>query len=155
VVAVTDTLTGSDEVIGRVLDNLDALVSDLLDRRVQFTDLVSALRTLVAVAVDERDQIGEVLDSASGLANTLAGVARDTAPELARDVTSLHALAALIDDNGEEIVRSVDGFRGATDALGRAGSYGSWLNLYICNLELKVGPLQTAIPPNVHSEVCR
>jgi len=155
VVSVTSTLTGSDEVIGRVLDNLDALVSDLLDRRVQFTDLVSALRTLVAVAVDERDQIGEVLDSASGLANTLAGVARDTAPELARDVRSLHALTALIDDNGEEIVRSVDGFRGAVGALGRAGSYGTWFNLYLCNLEIQVGPVQTTIPPNVHSEVCR
>ncbi len=155
VVSVTSTLNGSDEVIGRVLDNLDALVSDLLDRRVQFTDLVSALRTLVAVAVDERDQIGEVLDSASGLANTLAGVARDTAPELARDVRSLHALTALIDDNGEQIVGSVEGFTQAVGALGRAGSYGTWFNLYLCNLEIQVGPVQTTIPPNLHSEVCR
>ncbi|MGI5127525.1 MCE family protein [Pseudonocardia sp. CA-107938] len=154
-VSVTSTLTGSDEVVGRVLDNLDALVSDLLDRRVQFTDLVSALRTLVAVAVDERDQIGEVLDSASRLADTLAGVARDTERDAARDVRSLHALAAQIDDNSAAILRSVEGFTTATGALGRAAGYGSWVNLYLCNLEVAVGPVQTTIPPNVHSEVCR
>jgi phospholipid/cholesterol/gamma-HCH transport system substrate-binding protein len=155
VVSVTSTLSGSDEVIGRVLDNLDAMVSDLLDRRVQFTDLISALRTLVSVAVDERGQIGEVLDSTSKLAETLAGVARDTAPDLAPDVRSLHALAALVDDNGEQIIGSIQGFTQAIGTLGRAGSYGSWLNLYICNLELQVGPLQPQIPPDVHSEVCR
>lgn len=155
VLAVTSTITGKDEVIERVLDNLDVVIGSMLAKRVEFTDLVHALTTLVETAAAERDQIGDVLDSASRLAGTLAGVTRQVGPDLSKDITSLNRVATMVDENGNALVGSVQSLTQALNALGRASGYGSWVNLYVCNLVVKVGPLQGPVPPPVHSEVCR
>lgn len=155
VLAVTSTITGKDEVLGRVLDNLNVVIGNMLAKRVEFTDLVQALTALVKTVSEEREQIGDVLDSTSRLAGTLAGVTRQVGPELSKDVTSLHRALAMVDDNGPALIGSVNSVTQTMNALGRASGYGSWVNLYICNLRVKVGPVQGAVPPNVHSEVCR
>ncbi|MFC4945941.1 MCE family protein [Pseudonocardia sp. GCM10023141] len=155
VIAVTSTITDRDAVIGRVLDNLNVVISGLLGKQAQFTDLVGALTTLVQTAADERAQIGDVLDSASQLAGTLADVTRRAGPDLAKDVTSLHAVAAMVDENGNALIGGLQSVNQALNGLGRASGYGSWVNLYLCNLVVKVGPVEATVPPNVHSSVCR
>jgi phospholipid/cholesterol/gamma-HCH transport system substrate-binding protein len=155
VVAVTSTVTSKDAVIGRVLTNLNAVIGNMLGKRVQFTNLVNAMSTLVQTAAAERGQLGEVLDSTSQLATTLAGVTDQVGPDLTKDVRSLSGAARVIDRNGKQFPAAIRSVTGALNRLGRAGGYGSWLNMYVCNLSVSVGPAGVTVPPNVHSGVCR
>lgn len=155
VVAVTSIVTNKDAVIGRVLANLNAVIGRMLGKRVQFTDLVHAMSTLVQTAAAERGQLGQVLDSTNQLATTLAGVTDQVGPDLTKDVRSLNGATEVISRNGKQFPASLGSVRQAMNQLGRAGGYGSWLNMYVCNLSVSVGPVGVTVPPDTHSGVCR
>jgi phospholipid/cholesterol/gamma-HCH transport system substrate-binding protein len=138
-------LADDNEVIEQLIDNLNKVVVTLADNGAQFSGTIDRLQRLVTELSENRDPI-DSLDAGTASLADLLGQAR--AP-LAGTVGQLNRLAPLLDDDKEKLDaalgRAPDNYR----KLIRLGSYGSWLNIYICSLSFRVTDLQgnTAVFP--------
>ncbi|WP_020497119.1 MCE family protein [Sciscionella marina] len=155
VVSLTSKITKDDPLIGALLDNLNSVIGSVLGKKQQFTSLVSALGKLMRLAVDERGQISDVLDSTTRMANTLAGVTEQSGAKLTNNLTLLNQVSGQLSQHGPELVRAFGSASTGFAKLGNLTSYGSWANVYLCSVSLKLGPIDTTLPPNIHSGVCR
>jgi phospholipid/cholesterol/gamma-HCH transport system substrate-binding protein len=155
VIALTSTITGNDALIGRVLDNLNSVIGDVLGKKEQFTSLVSALTALSTMATQETGQIEDVLGSATGMAAALNSVLGRSGSALTTDLTQLNQVAGIMSANGNGLVSAFTSVNTAMAKIGDMSMYGSWWNIYVCNASFQVGPATITLPPDEHSEVCR
>ena len=129
---LTSTLAGKDKVIGRVIDNLTTVVDTINAREGEFDELVSTLRELVNGFAADRRPIGQAISALAGLTDSTAGLLGPVRDPLKHDIKDLGRLS----DNLNRDQPLVEGFvrRLPTKmtTIGRLASYGSWLNLYLC-----------------------
>jgi phospholipid/cholesterol/gamma-HCH transport system substrate-binding protein len=142
-------LADDNEVIEQLIDNLNKVVVTLADNGAQFSGTIDRLQRLVTELSENRDPIGEAIDSLDAGTASLADLLGQARAPLAGTVGQLNRLAPLLDDDKEKLDaalgRAPDNYR----KLIRLGSYGSWLNIYICSLSFRVTDLQgnTAVFP--------
>jgi phospholipid/cholesterol/gamma-HCH transport system substrate-binding protein len=156
----TATLTGNladkDEVLGRVLDNLTPLLRDLSSRSSEFEQTVGDLRTLMTGLAKERTSIGGSIDGVSKLSEATASLVAEARPSLKHDVRTAREFGRISVEEMDRINQLFDSLPGATAAFARPMSYGTWLNMYICNMSVVVGDTDTTIGPasGHYSEAC-
>lgn len=155
VVALSSKATRNDAVLGELLDNLNSIIGSMLGKKQQFTSTVAALDKLMRLAVDERGQIDDVMDSATRMATTLAGITDEAGATITNNLRLLNGVSGNLADHGSELVRAFQSVNQGLVKLGNLTSYGSWANVYLCTIGLKIGPVDTGMPPDIHSEVCR
>ncbi|MDN3357845.1 MCE family protein [Actinomadura sp. DC4] len=130
--SLTSTLAGKDQVIGRVIDNLTTVVETVNSREGRFDQLITTLQQLVHGFAADRKPIGEAIDALSGLTTStggLLGLARDP---LRRDIRDLGRLSSNLDRDQPLVEGFVRRLPAKMNAIARIASYGSWLNLYLC-----------------------
>ena len=134
-----------DRVIGKVIENLNAVLDTINVRDQQLSALIVQLQRLVSGLAADRTPIGEAIGSLGQLADTTAGLVSDARPPLREDIAALGALATTL-AGSEQVVDGVLRFLPEKlTTLSRAGSYGSWFNFYLCGIEGAVTvPVATA-----------
>ncbi len=155
VVAVTSAVSEQDQVIGEIVSNLNEVLGTMNRNRGEMRDLITGLRELTSSAAQNREQIAATLDSGSQLAGSLSDVLDDIGPGLSRDMRSVHAVTDDLVRNQRELEATVRGLPPFLETINRAGGYGSWVNVYICNLSVSVGGDPISLGAGPHSEVCR
>lgn len=157
----TATLTGNvaerDEVIGQVVDNVTLVLETTEGHREEIATLIEDLGDLTHGLARDRDAIGASMDSIQELTSMAAGLLDDTAAAITRDIAGLHTFGAFLAHN---VASLRDGLAGIPTQLAlyiKTLGYGSFLNVYICNLDLKTtGSPSLDFPPgDRHSERCR
>jgi phospholipid/cholesterol/gamma-HCH transport system substrate-binding protein len=159
-VSVTEGLSAKDAVLGSVLTNLQSIVDFSLTHRQDFRELLTGLATLAHGLAEDRQQIVDALDATSGLAASLADLVDELGPELEAAVVSADGASRTLVDNSAqltEILRQTPGFLAAA---GRLLDYGTWGNVYVCNLSVgmpgsSAGTAPVDLSAGPHSEVCR
>jgi phospholipid/cholesterol/gamma-HCH transport system substrate-binding protein len=130
--SLTTTLAAKDRVIGQVVDNLTAVLDTVNTRQSDFTDLVATLQQLVTGFSQDREPIGQAVTAISQLTTSTSGLLRDGRQPLKDSITQLGRLST----NLAGATPQLRGFLTTTPAkfraVGRLASYGSWLNLYLC-----------------------
>jgi phospholipid/cholesterol/gamma-HCH transport system substrate-binding protein len=157
--SLTSTLAARDQVIGRVIDNLNAVLKTVNARGEEFTDLVTTLRELVSGLARDREPIGEAIDAIGGLATTTTGLLREGREPLRRDIVALGEVSGTL-SSGPELETFLQRLPVKMDAIGRTTSYGSWLNVYLCSASISgVASSEADVPPPtglpVTEERCR
>lgn len=155
VVAVTSTISEHDQVIGEVVSNLDRVLGTMNRNRDEMRGLITGLDELTSEAARNRGQIAETLDSGSALAGSLSDALGEIGPGLSHDVRSIRQVTDSLVRNQEEMEGTVQNLAPFLHAINRAGGYGSWINVYICNLGVSVGGEPLSLGAGPHSEVCR
>lgn len=155
VVSVTATINSKDQVIGQLLDNLTAVLTTINSHRDDLKALLDGLATLTDNVAASRQQIAEALDSGAQLAGTLSGLLGELSPTLTRDVRSVDALTKTLLRNSDGIDAAIQAAPGFFADLNRATDYGSWVNIYICNLSVTLGTTPADLGFGPHSAVCR
>lgn len=155
VVAVTSALADQDQVIGQVVDNLNTVLGTLDQNREQMRGLISGLSQLTSAAAQQAPQIAESVDSGAALAGSLNDVLGEIGPGLSHDVRSMQQITAGMVRDQQRFASAVHELPPFLTAINRAGGYGSWMNVYICNLSASVGGLNVNLGAGPHSEVCR
>lgn len=155
IVSLTSKITKDGPLLGRLLHNVNSVIGSLLGRKQQFTDLVAALDKLMRVAVHERGQFSDVLDSTTHMANALAGVTDKTGKQLTNSLGMLNRIAGTLSGKGSKLVTAFRSANKGFEKLGNLTNYGSWANVYLCSARIRTGPLNTKIGPDLHSKVCR
>lgn len=154
-VNVTQNLAAKDEVISSVLTNLTSIVDFTVAHREDFTALLDGLATLTNGVAEDRQQIVDALDATSGLARSVADLVETLAPDV-------EALLGPLDQTGQMLIKNQEAFTTVLaqtpaflDTTNRVLEYGSWTNLYLCNLSINVvGGAPVDLGAGPHSEVC-
>jgi phospholipid/cholesterol/gamma-HCH transport system substrate-binding protein len=155
--SLTSTLAGKDQVIGRVIDNLTTVVNTVNDREGEFDQLISTLRQLVHGFAADRKPIGEAISAISGLTTSTAGLLGPSRDPLKQDIRGLGRLASNLDRDQPLVEGFVRTLPTKMITIARLASYGSWLNLYLCQASVSgvswyeggpppPGPPPTGIP---------
>ncbi|WP_243788184.1 MCE family protein [Saccharopolyspora gloriosae] len=155
VVSVTSGLTERDQVIGEVLVNLNTVLATTTEHREQLRTLIGRLGELTSAVAEDRGRIAEALDAGGALANSVRGSMDQITPNLTRDVDALGTMSQGWVDNRQRFDTAVQGLPELVTKLNRTLDYGTWVNIYVCNLRVSVGGAQVDLGGGPHSEVCR
>jgi phospholipid/cholesterol/gamma-HCH transport system substrate-binding protein len=145
----TNALADNSQVIEQLIDNLNTLVGTLAKQGDQFSGAVDKLEQLITGLAQDRDPIGSAIDALNTGTASLADLLTQARPPLAGTVDQLNRLAPLLDDQkvllDTGLQKAPENYR----KLVRLGAYGSFVNYYICGLNLRLTDLQgrTAVFP--------
>lgn len=150
-------LADRSEVIQQVVDNLRTTFRTLSDADTEFADSIDRLDTLVGELATEREPIGQAIDALSSGTASLAELLTDARPPLAGTIDELNRLAPLLNDRKERLEVALQKAPENYRKLVRLGSYGSFINVYLCGLSLRVSDVQlrTVVFPWVKNDAER
>lgn len=156
VVVLTENVAKQDKVIGEVLTNLRGVTDFALRTEPDFRRLMTSLAEMASGMAKSRDNIGQAIDASSALAQSLSGLMTDVKPALERDMASANRLAGTLVRHKDDFARTLGLMPNGLSAMNRTLEYASWLNVYICNLNVDGVPVADGIDLGAgpHSEVC-
>jgi phospholipid/cholesterol/gamma-HCH transport system substrate-binding protein len=145
----TNALADRSAVIQQAIDNLRTVLRTLSDEDGNLSASIDKLDDLVTGLAKDREPIGEAIDALSAGTASLADLLTEARPPLAGTVSELHRLAPLLDMDKEMIETAIQKSPANYRKLVRLGAYGSWLNVYLCGITLRVSDMQlrTAVFP--------
>jgi phospholipid/cholesterol/gamma-HCH transport system substrate-binding protein len=154
--SLTSTLADRDAVIGRTIDNLNAVLGTVDERGKQLSTLISELQRFVSGLATDREAIGASLTNIANLADATAGLVQEGRPAIRADVKGLGAVAGNLDDNKKIVAGVLQRLPNKLDTITRTATYGSWFNFYLCDFEGRVILSNTiSYTPNYHSSAAR
>jgi phospholipid/cholesterol/gamma-HCH transport system substrate-binding protein len=136
--SLSTALADRDAVIGRVITNLNTVLSTLDGQRDQLSGTIAQLRQFVSGLAADRTAIGGAISTIGGLTAATGSLLRDARPDLAHDVAQLGSLADILDDNSAVIDSTLQRLPGQYAALTRTASSGSWFNFFMCDFDGRV-----------------
>ena len=140
--AFTGALADNSATVQQLIDNLNAVLGTISADGDKFSAAVDRLENLVTGLAADRDPIGTAitaLDNGSASLTDLLVAAR--AP-LAGTVGELARLAPLLEQDKETLDLALQKAPKNYRKLVRLGSYGSWINQYLCGMSVRVSDLQ-------------
>jgi phospholipid/cholesterol/gamma-HCH transport system substrate-binding protein len=145
----SNTLADNNAALEQLTDNLNTVLATLGSEGERFSGALDRFEKLTTALSADRDPIGSAIESLSSGTASIAELLTNVRPPLAGTVDQLNRLAPLVDqDKGlidAAIQRAPQNYR----KLVRVGSYGSFVNYYLCGISLRVTDLQgrTAVFP--------
>jgi phospholipid/cholesterol/gamma-HCH transport system substrate-binding protein len=149
--SLTSTIAGRDAVIGRTVDNLNAVLGTVTQRDQQLGTLVGNLQTLVSGLAADRTSIGDSLSGINDLADATGGLLAEGRPDLAADIAQLNRLAGTLNANSGTLTQLLQLLPGKLTTITRTATYGSWFNFYLCSFQvnLRVGDVTVPYQPGI------
>ena len=149
-------LADRDEVIGRVITNLAQVATDVGSRDTEVDAVIGQLRRLADAAAQDRHKIGSSIAALAGLTDATTGLLTDIRPSLRTDIDKLNRVVATYAQAKEPFGEALRGLPLGLAAFARQMQYGSWINIYICNLlvESPGKPPQKLLDSGANSAVC-
>jgi phospholipid/cholesterol/gamma-HCH transport system substrate-binding protein len=130
--SLTNSLADRDEVIGRVIENMAAVLATVDDRGTELSNLITGLRDLSAGFAEDREAIGASLDGISELTSATASLLVDIREPLRDDIVQLGELATTLNENSETVDGVLQRLPSKLDRIIGTATYGSWFNFYLC-----------------------
>ena len=132
--SLTNTLADRDQVIGEVIDNLTAVLDTINNREDQFDQLVVNTSSLIEGLSADSEAIGSSLDSLADLTSVTDNVLENTRPAVTDSITALNTVATDLNANSDSLASVIETMPLKAEKLVRTGSFGSWLQFYLCDL---------------------
>ncbi|HWH29961.1 MAG TPA: MCE family protein [Mycobacteriales bacterium] len=147
--SLTNSLADRDQLIGEVVDNLNALLGPVAQHNAELSALVLHLQQFVSGLAQDREAIGSSLASIGSLADSTAGLLQEGRPALRTDIAQLGEAAAGLNTptNRDLIQDNLDEFPTKLKVTAPLVSYGSWVNFYLCAVNFKYGPTNEDVTP--------
>jgi phospholipid/cholesterol/gamma-HCH transport system substrate-binding protein len=155
---LTNFLADRDAVVGQVLDNLTPVLTDLAGHGTELQATVEELRALMTGLAKDRKSIGASIDGMSQLIGSTSDLLQQARVPTVRAVKRFRSVMDLFVAHEPEFVAAIGSFGSTLAALGRASSYESAVNIYLCSVIVDVGPAKLNLNGSGNgpwSEVCR
>lgn len=145
------TLADRDALIGSVIENLKTVLATIDDRDQQFATTLEELQRLVSGLAADKDPIGAALPRIAGATGDLTELLQQARPDLKTTIEQTGTVAATLDDGSDTVQWVLDRLPETYKKLVRIGSYGSFLNMYVCGTNFIVDgpdgkPLHITLP---------
>ncbi len=131
--SLTTTLATRDQVIGEVITNLNSVLHTVSKRSGELAGLVNTLQQLVSGLAADRQPIGSAISAIASLTNATAGLLQVARAPLHTDIVQLGRLATNLDNNSGLVNSFLHTLPVKMEEIGKLASYGSWLNLFMCD----------------------
>ena len=145
----SNALADNSQTVQQLVDNLNAVLKTIATDGDKFSGTVDRLEKLVTGLAADRDPIGEAITALDNGTASLADLLTNARAPLAGTVDELSRLAPILDSDKETLDIALQKAPANFRKLVRLGSYGSWINQYLCGMSLRVTDLQgrTAVFP--------
>ncbi|MFN8101434.1 MAG: MCE family protein [Mycobacterium sp.] len=155
--AFTNVIADNGDVVKQLIDNLDTVVAAVAKDGEKFSGAVDGLERLITGLSQEREPIGAAIDALDRGTASLTDLMSQARPPLAGTVEQLNRLAPLLDDGKPTLDLGLQKAPANYRKLLRIGSYGSWINQYLCGMSVRVTDLhgRTAYFPWIKQDVGR
>ncbi|MFF0499988.1 MCE family protein [Nocardia aobensis] len=169
-IAETSTLAeafaGPDQILGTVVDNLARVVGNLAAQSGNIQTTIAQSRKIFEGLNQQRDQLFDQVSEISGVLDRAAQVVDGARPAVSEFITRQPGFARHFLDNKDKFAYLGYNIPLLLKSLSRIVDSGSFLNAYICNIELSVVPqvnpllsalLRAATPGGTprNSAICR
>lgn len=134
--SLTTTVAAKDKVIGEVIANLNTVLKTVNDQEAGFDDLVVTLQKLVTGFSGDRKPLGEAVTAMGALTTVTADLFQDGRKPLKDDIRQLGRLSGQLEKGTPQIENFLQKTPAKMAAISRLTSYGSWLNLYLCEAKV-------------------
>jgi phospholipid/cholesterol/gamma-HCH transport system substrate-binding protein len=139
--AFTQTLATRDQLIGEVIDNLNAVLGTVDAKRAEFDTSVDELQQLIGGLAEGRDSIAGAISPLASAEADLTDMLRKSRRPLQGVLENIRPLATELDERQEEVNQVLDPLEENYLRLNALGAYGSFFNIYYCSIRMKVnGP---------------
>lgn len=144
---LTSALADRDEAIGAVVKNLNTVLDSIVKQAGQVDATVVNLETLITGLSNQANPLAESVANLSNVSGKLTDLLTDNRPLLRQTVSSAQGvLQPLVDQSGQldELAHKLPT---ALTLVGRSsGTYGDFINLYLCDITLTLNGLQPGGP---------
>ena len=150
----SQTLADNNQTVEQVIDNFGAVLNTLSRNDDKFSAAIDRLEQLVSGLAADRDPIGNAIEALANGTASLADLLAHARPPLKATVDQLGRLAPLLDEGKGRLETGLQKAPGNYYKLARLGSYGSFINEYICSISLRFtnGQGGTTVVPWIHQE---
>ncbi|MFD4365983.1 MCE family protein [Rhodococcus sp. NPDC058521] len=138
--SLTNTIADKDAVIGSVINNLNNVLATVNERDDQLDSLITNTQQLVTGLSNERGVVGSAVTSLAGLTDATSDLLEPTRPSIQGSVSALNTLAGTLNRNRDTVDGVLETLPVKLEKLGRAASYGSWFQFYLCGVDIAAGP---------------
>lgn len=136
--SLTSTLATKDKVIGELITNLNSVLTVVNDRSDQLDTTLITLQQLVSGLAEDRKAIGGSLDGLGNLTTSVADLLQDGRAPLKGSIAALGDLSSNLAAAEPVLDSFFQKLPIKLDRIGRLGSYGSWLNFYVCSIKGRI-----------------
>jgi len=155
--AFANSLADNSQTVQQLIDNLNSVLATINADGGKFSATVDGLEKLVTGLAGDRDPIGNAITALDAGTASLTDLLTQARPPLAGTVDQLARLAPILDSDKASLDIALQKAPKNFRKLVRLGSYGSWINQYLCGLSVRVTDLQgrTAYFPWIMQHVGR
>ncbi len=145
----TTALAENDSVIEQLIDNLKVVLSTLTAEGDRFSAAIDRIEKLITGFAADRDPVGAAITALDAGTASLADLLTAARPPLSGVVNELSRLAPILDQDKERVDRALVKAPENYRKLSRLGAYGSFIQMYVCGMSVRVTDLQgrTAVFP--------
>ena len=136
--SLTSTLAEKDQVIGELITSLSGVMTTVNERSGQLDTTLVSMQELVSGLAEDRAAIGTSIEGIGRLTTRVAGLLGDVREPLRKSITDVGVLSANLDKHSDKVDKFLKTLPVKLDRIGRLGSYGSWLNFYLCSMKGRI-----------------
>jgi phospholipid/cholesterol/gamma-HCH transport system substrate-binding protein len=140
----TNALADNGQTVEQLIVSLNDTLATVSRDGKKFSGAVEQLEQLTTGLAADRDPIGDAITALDQGTASMASLLTEARPPLSGTVDQLTRLAPLLSNETDlarldlALQKTPQNYR----KLVRLGSYGSWLNLYLCGISIRVSDLQ-------------
>jgi phospholipid/cholesterol/gamma-HCH transport system substrate-binding protein len=138
--SLTNALADRDQLIGQVIDNLSALLKTTDDHHAQLNSLVVQLKNWMTNLSTDRKTIGASIHNLSGLTAQVAKLLTEGRPYIKADLAQVRRTMTILNKPKNQSVLNevINRLPKMLQRQARVGSYGSWYQYYLCDIDAKI-----------------
>jgi phospholipid/cholesterol/gamma-HCH transport system substrate-binding protein len=139
--AFGSTLGARDQVIGDVINNLNAVLTTVDAKGAQFSASVDELQKLITGLAQGRDAVAGAIPPLASTSSDLTEFLKRGRRPLQGNIENIRPLATEITDRMPEVNNDIEQLGEDYLRLSALGAYGAYFNIYFCSVALKInGP---------------
>ncbi|MEI7717673.1 MAG: MCE family protein [Mycobacterium sp.] len=138
----SNSLADNSQTVQQLVDNLNTVLATISTDGEKFSSTVDGLEKLITGLSQDRDPIGEAITALDSGTASLSDLLNEARAPLAGTVDQLARLAPLLNQDKETLDIALQKAPANYRKLVRLGSYGSWINQYLCGMSARVTDLQ-------------
>jgi len=140
--AFANSLADNSQTVQQLIDNLNSVLATINSDGGKFSATVDRLEKLVTGLAGDRDPIGNAITALDTGTASLTDLLTQTRSPLAGTVDQLARLAPILDSDKASLDIALQKAPKNFRKLVRLGSYGSWINQYLCGMSVRVTDLE-------------
>ncbi|MDA2992290.1 MAG: MCE family protein, partial [Actinomycetota bacterium] len=130
--AFSNALADNSQTVQQLIDNLNTVLATISSDGDKFSGAVDRLERLITGLAADRDPIGTAITALDNGSASLTDLLTEARAPLAGTVDELARLAPILDADKETLDLALQKAPKNYRKLVRLGSYGSWINQYLC-----------------------